>query len=101
MDDCSSWADIGWAFGSVAAGAADPFPGNPLAKATKKTEGITKEFLPRKAPGRDGGLSVQIIERQSGEVISRTHKVFKDGKSDRADTGKGAGGREEDDIYNQ
>lgn len=42
----------------------------------------TKEVLTRKAPGRDGGISEQIIERDaSGNVISRTHKVTTDGKT--------------------
>ena len=56
----------------------DDASGSPVAP--KSGKGITKEFLPRKAPGRDGGLSAQIIERQNGEVISRTHRVIKDGK---------------------
>lgn len=46
------------------------------------TNKTTKEVLTRKTPGRDGGLSEQIIERDaSGNVISRTHKVTTDGKT--------------------
>ena len=41
-----------------------------------------KEVLTRKTKGGDGGTSQQIIERdESGNVISRTHKVTTDGKT--------------------
>jgi hypothetical protein len=42
--------------------------------------GVTKEVLGRKALGADGAKSVQIIERENGKMISRTHEVTKDGK---------------------
>jgi hypothetical protein len=48
--------------------------------AAKGTPGITKEVLGRKALGADGAKSVQIIERENGKMISRTHEVTKDGK---------------------
>lgn len=48
--------------------------------AAKGTSGVTKEVLGRKALGADGAKSVQIIERENGKMISRTHEVTKDGK---------------------
>ncbi|MBL8398577.1 MAG: hypothetical protein JNL84_10625 [Candidatus Accumulibacter sp.] len=49
-------------------------------EAAKGASGITKEVLVRKALGADGAKSVQIIERENGKLISRTHEVTKDGK---------------------
>jgi len=46
----------------------------------KEAEGITKEVIARKALGRDGAASRQIIEREDGTMISRTHEVTKDGE---------------------
>jgi len=48
------------------------------AKSANKT---SKETQKRKATGRDGGKSEQIIERDANDnVISRTHRVEKDGE---------------------
>ncbi len=48
--------------------------------AAKESARITKEVLGRKALGADGAKSTQIIERENGKMISRTHEVTKDGK---------------------
>jgi hypothetical protein len=40
----------------------------------------TKEFIERKEPGRDGGLSWHIIEKLDGEVNSVTHQVRLEGQ---------------------
>tara|TARA_R110002110_G_scaffold405557_1_gene624814 strand:- start:935 stop:1555 length:621 start_codon:yes stop_codon:yes gene_type:complete len=51
------------------------------ADSADSSNGSSKEVLTRKSPGGDGGRSEQIIERDSsGNVISRTHRVYKDGK---------------------
>jgi hypothetical protein len=44
-------------------------------------KGTTREVLERNAKGADGAASAQVIEREVGEVISRTHVVTKDGKT--------------------
>jgi hypothetical protein len=41
---------------------------------------ITREVLGRKALGADGAKSVQIIERENGKMISRSHVVEKNGE---------------------
>jgi len=51
-----------------------------LGLAAKEASVVTKEVLGRKALGADGAKSAQIIERENGKMISRTHEVTKDGK---------------------
>ena len=48
--------------------------------AAKEVSTVSKEVLGRKAPGADGAKSIQIIERENGTMISRTHEVIKDSK---------------------
>ncbi|MES3001197.1 MAG: Ig-like domain-containing protein [Pseudomonadota bacterium] len=65
--------------------------------ATKEASAISKAAKERVAPGGDGAKSVQIIERESGTAISRTHEVTKDGKvlhQHQNHTGKHGGNRQ-------
>ena len=50
-----------------------------LAKLGKKATGLTYDVINRASKGADGGMSRHVIERLDGDVISRTHQVFKDG----------------------
>jgi RHS repeat-associated protein len=45
-----------------------------------ETGKTTKEVKERKTPGRDGGKSEHIIEKEDGQTISKTHRVTKDGE---------------------
>ncbi len=45
-----------------------------------ETGKTTKEIKERKTPGRDGGKSEHIIEKEDGQTISKTHRVTKDGE---------------------
>jgi hypothetical protein len=48
-------------------------------KLGKKATGLTYDLINRTSKGADGGMSRHVIERLDGDVISRTHQVFKDG----------------------
>lgn len=45
--------------------------------ALRKMAQYTREKLPRRSLGADGARSLQIIEREGEEVLSRTHQVIK------------------------
>lgn len=53
--------------------------GNPKQLVEKGAKKITQKILRRKSLGKDGAESIQIIEKLDEEMISRTHKVTKDG----------------------
>lgn len=71
--------------------------GDPKKIISKGVGRITQKLLRRKSLGRDGAESLQIIEKLDEEMISRTHKVTKDGKvlhEHQNHTGKSGGERQ-------
>jgi len=71
-----------WGNAGISALAIIPYIGD-LGKAGRlgaKATGLSYELINRVAKGADGGLSRHVIERLDGDVISKTHQVFKDGE---------------------
>jgi RHS repeat-associated protein len=71
-----------WGNAGISALAIIPYIGD-LGKAGRlgaKATGLSYELIHRAAKGADGGLSRHVIERLDGEIISKTHQVFNDGK---------------------
>jgi RHS repeat-associated protein len=75
----SSSAIAGGESGLLSGALAGAFKAYAVAGAVKE-ESTATVTLVRKALGADGAQSAQIIEREGGTVISRTHEVIKDGK---------------------
>ncbi len=71
-----------WGNAGISALAIIPYIGD-VGKAGRlgaKATGLSYELINRAAKGADGGISRHFIERLDGDVIPKTHQVFKDGK---------------------